>query len=83
MVYFSRFGMLYQEKSGNPDIDNKKKIEREKRSVKKNVCREFCNFPQFHFLEQTVSHRVARWFIFKPKIPIWVYFRGPWYGKCW
>jgi hypothetical protein len=27
--------------------------------------------------------RVARWFIFKPKIPIWVYFGGPWYGKCW
>jgi hypothetical protein len=27
--------------------------------------------------------RVARWFIFKPKIPIWVYFGGPWNGKCW
>jgi hypothetical protein len=25
----------------------------------------------------------ARWFIFIPKIPIWVYFGGPWYGKCW
>jgi hypothetical protein len=22
--------------------------------------------------------RVARWHIFKPKIPIWVYFGGPW-----
>jgi hypothetical protein len=22
--------------------------------------------------------RVARWFIFKPKIPIWVNFGGPW-----
>jgi hypothetical protein len=21
--------------------------------------------------------RVARWFLFKPKIPIWVYFGGP------
>jgi hypothetical protein len=26
--------------------------------------------------------RVARWFVFKPKIPIWVKFRGPWRGKC-
>jgi hypothetical protein len=25
--------------------------------------------------------RVARWFIFKPKIPIWVSFWGPWNGK--
>jgi hypothetical protein len=25
--------------------------------------------------------RVARWFVFKPKIPIWVKFRGPWRGK--
>jgi hypothetical protein len=27
--------------------------------------------------------RVARWYIFKPKIPIWVYLGGPWNGKCW
>jgi hypothetical protein len=27
--------------------------------------------------------RVARWYIFIPKIPIWVYFGGPWIGKCW
>jgi hypothetical protein len=27
--------------------------------------------------------RVARWFIFKPNIPIWVNFGGPWNGKCW
>jgi hypothetical protein len=25
--------------------------------------------------------RVARWFIFKPKIPIWVKFGVPWDGK--
>jgi hypothetical protein len=25
--------------------------------------------------------RVARWFLFKPKIPIWVNFGGPWKGK--
>jgi hypothetical protein len=26
--------------------------------------------------------RVARWFVFKPKIPIWVNFVGPWNVKC-
>jgi hypothetical protein len=25
----------------------------------------------------------ARWFIFIPKILVWVYFGGPWNGKCW
>jgi thiol-disulfide isomerase/thioredoxin len=29
-----------------------------------------------------VAIRVARWFVFKPKIPIWVNFGGPWNGKC-
>jgi hypothetical protein len=27
--------------------------------------------------------RVARWYIFKPKIPIGVNFEGPWNGKVW
>jgi hypothetical protein len=27
-----------------------------------------------------IGVRVARWFIFKPKIPIWVNFGGPWIG---
>jgi hypothetical protein len=39
--------------------------------------------------EAVVSHlcndghefRVARWYIFKPEIPIWVNFGGPWNGK--
>jgi hypothetical protein len=30
-----------------------------------------------------ISCRVARWFIFKPKIPIWVNFEGLWNGECW
>jgi hypothetical protein len=30
-----------------------------------------------------VCNRVARWFIFKPKILIWVNFGGPWNGKYW
>jgi hypothetical protein len=31
----------------------------------------------------TVQDRVARWSIFKPKIPIWVNFRGSCNGRCW
>jgi hypothetical protein len=30
-----------------------------------------------------VDIRVARWFVFKPKIPIRVNFGGPLNGKCW
>jgi hypothetical protein len=30
-----------------------------------------------------IWHRVARRFVFKPKIPIWVNFEGPQNGKCW
>jgi hypothetical protein len=29
-----------------------------------------------------IPTRVARWFIFKPKILIWVIFVGLWIGKC-
>jgi hypothetical protein len=28
------------------------------------------------------TFRVARWFIFKPKIPIWEKFGRPWNGEC-
>jgi hypothetical protein len=28
------------------------------------------------------KNRVARWYIFEPKIPIWVNFAGPSNGKC-
>jgi hypothetical protein len=29
------------------------------------------------------GRRDAKWVVFRPKIPIWVYFGGSWYGKCW
>jgi hypothetical protein len=31
----------------------------------------------------SVFGRVARWFVCKAKIQIWVNFGGPWNGKCW
>jgi hypothetical protein len=30
-----------------------------------------------------VTNRVARWFVFKPKIPSWLNFGGSCYGKSW
>jgi hypothetical protein len=35
-------------------------------------------FPQ----HSRVWRRVARWFLFRPKLLIWVYFGGPWNAKC-
>jgi hypothetical protein len=39
-------------------------------------------FPKKIFYGQVMSSMVARWYVFKPKIPIWVNFGGPWNGKC-
>jgi hypothetical protein len=33
-------------------------------------------------LPRDLQHRVARWFVFKPKIQIWVNFGGPQHEKC-
>jgi hypothetical protein len=30
-----------------------------------------------------IVYRVARWFVFKPKIQIWVNFGGSCNGRCW
>jgi hypothetical protein len=37
--------------------------------------------PHHHCLRD--GCRVARWFLFKPKIPIWVHFGGSCNGRCW
>jgi hypothetical protein len=36
-----------------------------------------------HMHIQSISTTVEGWYIFKPKIPIWVNFGGPKIGKCW
>jgi hypothetical protein len=36
-----------------------------------------------HICHETIKTRVARWYLFKPKIPIWANFGGPWNGKGW
>jgi hypothetical protein len=35
----------------------------------------------FSMQSQSAGSRVARWFVFKPKIPIWVNYGGPSIGK--
>jgi hypothetical protein len=35
------------------------------------------------FSDKNVGCRVARWFVFKPKIQIWVNFGGSYNGKFW
>jgi hypothetical protein len=37
----------------------------------------------FKLQKKPVFCRVARWFVFKPKIPIWVNFEGSCNGKSW
>jgi hypothetical protein len=32
---------------------------------------------------QTIWSRAARWYVFKPKLQIWVNFGGPWNEKSW
>jgi hypothetical protein len=36
----------------------------------------------FFFFLFIIVNSVARWFIFKPKIPMWIHFGGPWNVKC-
>jgi hypothetical protein len=44
------------------------------------MAQKFENEVYVHICGNAVN-RVARCFIFKPKIQIWVYFGGPWNGK--
>jgi hypothetical protein len=46
----------------------------------------FCGNNSSQCVPNIVFHladRVARRYIFVPKLPIWVNFGGPWNGKCW
>jgi hypothetical protein len=56
LVYFSRFGILYREKSGNPGLGPNRV---ESKFFRPKEVRTHC-FPIRD------SFRVARWFIFKP-----------------
>jgi hypothetical protein len=97
LVYFFNFGILYQEKSGSPAtfFSQRRKSIWEKERKKKNETHLKAGFlSQFCFQKVAMSCpenpffffviiRVARWFVFKTKIQIWVNFRGPCNGRCW
>jgi hypothetical protein len=42
-----------------------------------------CIFLTGNHFENRLQIRVARWFVVKPKIQIWVNFEGSCYGRCW
>jgi hypothetical protein len=72
---------LYQEKSGNPGPEYAKlglingAVLYESNVEQKTVRFLLRFFP--------TAIRVARWFVFKPKIPIWVNFGASCNGKSW
>jgi hypothetical protein len=65
-----------QEKSGNPDVATLRRHLGESWSF----CLQTGSLNRH--LPGRVLFRVARWFIFKPKIQIWVYLGGPWNVTC-
>jgi hypothetical protein len=68
LEYFPRFGMLSQENLATLLL-------LPPGATKKPF---FCGKLDFR-----AKSRVSRWYIFIPKIPIWIYIGGPWNVKCW
>jgi hypothetical protein len=107
---FPRFGILSQEKSGNPGFDTKY-AQQNLEAIPKTKTKQSFKFS--HTWVATLAHkkqwmttksrgellplfgaehthvqrvdgiRVARWFVFKPKIQIWVNFGRSCNGRCW
>jgi hypothetical protein len=93
---FLHFGILDQEKSGNPDrlrsrIWQLSCVPHFSNDGDKNTQTTFLTRQRRHqkvtafetCSRLTLGGRVARWFVFKPKIPIWVNFVGSCYEKYW
>jgi hypothetical protein len=85
---FSRFGMLSQDKSGSPAHEwvrlallSWKRLARLATDFLSSKVLEGGVKPIF--VQLHVRSRVARWYVFKPNIPIWVICRGSWNGLCW
>jgi hypothetical protein len=47
------------------------------------VFANYIHFSMCYLSSAPIPPKVARWFVFKPKIPIWENFGGPLNGKCW
>jgi hypothetical protein len=82
------FGILCQEKSGTPASEKGAEPNRsDGRQFRGPILDQTCGLASLAtkkflaILDQSCGW-IARWFIFKPKIPIWEKFGGPWKGKC-
>jgi hypothetical protein len=81
---FRRFGMLYQDKSGNPVVHprhNSIRIHFLKKLAESTKPR-FLHTAFFSLLLFGARIGVARWDISKPKIPVWVNFGVSCCGQC-
>jgi hypothetical protein len=84
---FSHFGIIYQEKSGNPGPEASFLDPKEEKSADN-----FISSNSFLLLLETALRMlrfesqlkagVARWYILKPNIPIWINFGGFCNGRC-
>jgi hypothetical protein len=80
-IYFPRFGMLYQEKSGNPAIHAKIWV-KVWRTVETCFLLRGSAAPKYicYSRQAGLPDGIP---IFSLKIAIWVNFGGPCYGSCW
>jgi hypothetical protein len=53
------------------------------KSYGNNLMKKWISLHFGQLLHKRIWCRVARWFVFKPKIPIWVNFGGSCNGSCW
>jgi hypothetical protein len=60
-----------------------KKTNKQTKQTNINIKRDTDSFSKTLCAKKTLLSRVARWYIFKPKIPIWVNFGGSWSEKGW
>jgi hypothetical protein len=54
-----------------------------KKSIPELANPNFSYIAHLCMMQKMFQGRVARWYFFKPKIPIWVNFGGPWNIKGW
>jgi hypothetical protein len=80
LVYFSRFGILHQEKSGNP-IADLKAFKVTDCLLIKTTSVPSASILMNHFQPRAVAAGLPD--IFKPLIPIWVNFGEVSNGRCW
>jgi hypothetical protein len=82
---FSGVGVIHQEKSGNPDSFLKIFFQTSPnaQSLQLSPSNPVSAKLALRNNRNALQCRVARWFVFKPKIQIWVHFVGFCNERCW